>query len=240
MKLCPTCQRRYADSLKFCLEDGTVLEPAREAEPTLVDPQATLRLTPRETSPPATQTKRGNTLIFVTVGAVVLVGIIAVVAVIVVLQLNSTRGLTTQSSPASNANPNPRASPEMVTDSAAVIIERTNNEVGAALVNGDTDALNRLLSDDYRYVSDAGLTLNKAEVLLLIRTGNLSYEYLRTTNTPKVEMNSDSTKAELTATAESKGQLRRQSFTDTYFYKNTYEKRGDKWQLVSGTVWHRQ
>ena len=128
----------------------------------------------------------------------------------------------------------------MVTDSAAVIIERTNNEVGTALVNGDTDALNRLLADDYRYVSDAGLTLNKAEVLLLMRTGNLSYEYLRTTNNPKVEMNSDSSKAELTATAQCKGQLRHQSFTDTYFYRNNYEKRDGKWQLVSGTVWHRQ
>jgi len=240
MRLCPTCQRRYADSLKFCLEDGTVLEPAREAEPTLVDPQATLRLTPRETNPPAAQTKRGHTLIFVAVGAVVLVGIAAIVAVIVVLQLSSTRNSTTQSSPASNANQKASALPEVVTDSGAVIIERTNNEVGAALVNGDTDALNRLLSDDYRYVSDAGLTLNKAEVLLLMRTGNLSYEYLRTTNNPKIEMNSDSSKAKLTAAAQSKGQLRHQSFTDTYFYRNTYEKRGDKWQLVSGTVWHRQ
>ena len=235
MKLCPTCKRRYADSLQFCLEDGTVLETTREAEPTLVDPQATLRLTPRQTNPPAAPAKRGNMLILVGVGAVVIIGVIAVVAVIVVLQFGS----TTRPSSTSNTNQSSSTSPVIETRSTAEIITETNNQVGAALLNGDTDALSRLLADDYRYVSDAGLTLNKAEVLLLMRTGNLSYESLKSTN-EKVEVNSDSSRAELTASAQSKGQLRHQAFNDTNFYRNTYEKRGGRWQLVSGTVWHRQ
>ena len=236
MKLCPTCKRRYADSLQFCLEDGTVLETTREAEPTLVDPQATLRLTPRQTNPPAAPAKRGNMLILVGVGAVVIIGVIAVVAaVVVVLQFGS----TTRPSPSSNTNQSSSASPVIEARSTAEIITETNNQVGAALLNGDTDALSRLLADDYRYVSDAGLTLNKAEVLLLMRTGNLSYESLKSTN-EKVEVNSDSTKADLTANAQSKGQLRHQAFNDTNFYRNTYEKRNGRWQLISGVVWHRQ
>ena len=220
MKICPTCKRRYADSLQFCLEDGTVLETRRESEPTLVDPQPTLRLTPRETNPPKAPAKRsGGMFILLGVGGVVLVGVIAIVAVIVVLQFGSS---------ASNRNQN----------SAAEIITDMNNKIGVALLNGDTDALSRLLADDYRYVSDAGWTLNKAELLLLMRNGNLSWESLKSTN-EKVEMTSDS-KADLIAIEQSKGQLRHQSFNDTNFYKNTFEKRDGRWLLVSETVWHRQ
>src|SRR5262252_6801853 len=104
MKICPTCKRRYADSLQFCLEDGTVLETTRESEPTLVDPQATLRLTPRETNPPAAPAKRGNMLIFLGLGGLLLFAAIAIIAVIVVLQFGSTtRGSSTANTNQSSA-----------------------------------------------------------------------------------------------------------------------------------------
>ena len=235
MKICPTCKRRYADSLQFCLEDGTVLETTRDSEPTLVDPQATLRLTRRETNPPSSPPKRGSMLLWLGAGAVVAVGIIVVIALIAVLQFGS----KTVSPIAAKTNQNSAASPAVEMRSTSEVIIDTNNQVGVALLNGDTDALSRLLADDYRYVTDAGLTLNKVEVLLLMRTGNLSYESLKSTN-EKVEVNSDSTKADLTANAQSKGQLRHQAFNDTNFYRNTYEKRNGRWQLISGVVWHRQ
>jgi hypothetical protein len=212
-----------------------VLETTRESEPTLNDPQATLRLTPRETNPPSSPAKHGNTMILLGVGGVVAVGVIAVIAVVVVLQFGS----TARWSATSNTNQSSSDSPVIETRSTTEIITETNNQVGVALLNGDTDALSRLLADDYRYVSDAGLTLNKAEVLLLMRTGNLSYESLKSTN-EKVDVSSDASKAELTANAQSKGQLRHQTFNDTNFYRNTFEKRSGRWQLVSGTVWHRQ
>jgi len=212
-----------------------VLEATRESEPTLVDPQATLRLTPRETNPPSSPPKRGNMLLWLGAGAVVAVGIIVVIALIAVLQF----GPKTVSPIAAKTNQNSAASPAVEMRSTSEVIIDTNNQVGVALLNGDTDTLSRLLADDYRYVTDAGLTLNKAEVLLLMRTGNLSYESLKSTN-EKVEVNSDSTKADLTANAQSKGQLRHQAFNDTNFYRNTYEKRNGRWQLISGVVWHRQ
>jgi len=235
MRICPTCKRRYADSLQFCLEHGTGLEPLRESEPTLVDPQATLRLNPRETNPPSSPAKRGNMLILLGIAGVVVVGVVIVIAVIVVLQFGST---ARDSSP-SNRNQTSAASPAVEMRSTTEVIIDTNNQVGIALLNGDTEGLSRLLADDYRYVTDAGLTLNKAEVLLLMRTGNLSYESLKSTN-EKVDVNSDSTRADLTANAQSKGQLRHQTFNDTNFYRNTYEKRNGRWQLISGVVWHRQ
>src|SRR6476646_4972308 len=146
MKICPTCKRRYSDSLQFCLEDGTVLEPLRESEPTLVDPQATLRLTPRETNPPSAPARRGNMLILFGVGGVVAVAVVAVIAVILIWQLGSKTG----SSPGSNTNQNPHAPSAVEMRSTAEIITDTNNQVGIALLNGDADALSRILADDYR------------------------------------------------------------------------------------------
>jgi len=34
MKVCPTCQQKYADSLQFCLSDGTVLSVFNDSQPT--------------------------------------------------------------------------------------------------------------------------------------------------------------------------------------------------------------
>lgn len=241
MKVCSICNRQYADSLKFCLDDGTVLTAAPEPDATLIDPQATLRLHARETDARPATVKQGRPLAWLGVAVVSIIVVISVIGVAALLLINSASKSSTTSNVANSAKP-PESSPAKATTSTVSVaeeVERTNNEVGAALIKGDTDALARLLADDYRYVSDVGLTLNKMEVLLLMRTGNLSYEYLTTTE-PKVEVNSESSRAELTAHAKAKGQLRRQPFTDSYFYRNTYEKRNGVWQLVSGTVWHRQ
>jgi hypothetical protein len=237
MKVCSICNRKYADSLKFCLEDGTVLSPAPPPDATLVDPQATLRITARETESAAAP-KRSSGIIWLLLGGVGLIAIITVAAVVLFFQFGSSSKPPLNPS-VPNASTPVVSRPEQPTAEVEQEIKRVNDEVGAALLHGDPDALSRLLADDYRYVSDVGLTLNKLEVLVLIRTGNLSYEYLTTTDS-KVEVNKELNKAELTARAESKGQLRRQPFTDTAFYRNTFEKRDGRWQLISETVWHRQ
>jgi len=237
MKVCHTCNRQYADSLKFCLEDGTVLTTVPDAGATLIDPPATLRMTPRQTDAGALAPRRNTTLLFVAVGAIALVLVIGVVAVLIMFSLNSQTASPAPSS--ARSTPSPNLPPPLNSTTISKEVEGVNNEVGSALVNGDPDALTRLLADDYRYVSDVGLTLNKLEVLMLIRTGNLRYEYLNTSN-PKVEVNAEMTKADVTAQARSKGQLRRQPFTDSNFYRNSFEKRDGRWQLVSATVWHRQ
>src|SRR5438876_1768575 len=73
MKICATCQRKYADSLQYCLEDGTVLSQ-------LDDPQATLRFEarPTQSSAPA---KRSFVGLFALAG-ITLVAIVGVVAFI--------------------------------------------------------------------------------------------------------------------------------------------------------------
>jgi hypothetical protein len=171
--------------------------------------------------------------LWLALGVVLFLALAVVIIAVVVLVMNRPAS-TVSSAPNTNASTPTNSSTPSTTDVEREI-ERINNEVGTAMVNNDPDTLGRLLADDYRYVSDVGLTLSKMEVLVLIRTGNLSYEYLTTTN-PKVEVIAN--KAILTAQAQSKGQLRRQPFTDSYSYRNTYEQRGSGWQLVSAVAWH--
>lgn len=236
MKACSICQRQYADALKFCLDDGTVLTHAPELDATLVDPQATLRLNARETDARPVALNHTKPLPWIAVAVVSIVVVIAVVGVAALFLINSATKSSNESNSATSSPPS-QSSPQIATLTASEEVLRANEAVGAALLQGDTDALSLLLADEYRYVSDLGLTLNKLEILTLMRTGNLSYDVLTTTD-PKVEVRSE--KADLTAQARAKGQLRRQPFTDSYFYRNSYEKRDGRWQLVSGTAWHRQ
>ena len=232
MKVCPICQQKYADSLQFCLSDGTVLSVFN-------DPQATLRLKTRQTQPP-TQVKRGLTVgVFVLVG-VGLIGLIFVVGVLIFYRTWTNQGAGASKRPNSSAAKNtnqPNTIPVLTKDEVAQKLEQVNAEVGLSLVNSDLEALERLLAADYRYVSDAGLSLTKPEILTLFRTGNVHYDYL-TTSDPKIEVGSDLNQGVVSGRARSKGQFRRQPFTDSYFYKNTYEKRNGAWQLISGLAWH--
>ena len=122
-------------------------------------------------------------------------------------------------------------------DEAGVSIVAVSGELDASSAADLEKAIDRLLAEDYRYVSDAGLSLTKEEILTLFRTGNVHYDYL-TTSDPKIEVDSDLNKGAVSGRARSKGHFRQQPFTDSYFYKNTYEKRDGRWQLVSGLAWH--
>ena len=235
MKICPTCQQKYADSLQFCLSDGTVLSVFN-------DPQATLRLEARQTQAP-TQVKRGLKF-----GILILVGVVFICLIFVVGVLILYRTWTNQGAGASNRPSSSSPSPPntnqpntisvLTKDEVAQKLEQVNAEVGLSMVHDDLEALDRLLAEDYRYVSDARLSLTKQEILTLFRTGNIHYEYL-TTSDPKIEVGSGLNQGVVSGRARSKGQFRMQPFTDSYFYKNSYEKRDGRWQLVSGLAWHR-
>jgi len=51
-----------------------------------------------------------------------------------------------------------------------------DEEVGEALVRRDLEALDRLLADDYRFTSPAGVVTTKAERVGAIRSGELVYK----------------------------------------------------------------
>jgi hypothetical protein len=232
MKVCDNCKRQYADSLQYCLEDGTVLRPIR-------DEQATLKFEARSTQSNIHTDQRVAWGLFAIAG-VALAAVICVVALVIFLKwpgpANDTNragdppGQTTTAS-------QPSTNPGLTNADAERELDQLNNDVAQALLNKDVAKLDQLLSDDYRYVGDRGISVSKPDMLTLFNTGNLSYQYLTTTD-GKIEVTSDLTKGTITGHANSRGQLRHVPWTDSYFYRNSFEKRQGRWQLVSGTSWH--
>jgi len=231
VKICDTCQRQYADSLQYCLQDGTVLS-------LLKDPQATLRLEARPTNTKVRTERKAAWGLFAFVG-IGLIGVTCILALGVTFYWLGKGSDSTASrysdQPTRTSQPN--SNPVANRADAERDLDQINSDVGFALVHNDVAKLDRLLADDYRYVGDAGVTLTKADVLTLYNTGNLNYDYL-TTSDPKVEVASDLTKGTVTGHAKSKGRLRGLPFTDSYFYRNSFEKRDGHWQLVNGVSWH--
>src|SRR5437870_3059683 len=150
MKVCTICQQKYADSLQFCLSDGTVLSVFN-------DPQATLRLEARQTQPPA-QATRGLTFGVLVLVGVGFIGLVFVVGVLILYRTWTNQGAgassrRSSSSPTSTNQPN--TNPVLTKDDVTQKLEQINAQVGLSLVNSDLEALERLLAEDYRYVSDA-------------------------------------------------------------------------------------
>src|SRR5262245_24505237 len=76
MKICPTCETKYSDSLEYCMQDGTVLS-------VLPDPNATLRLEnrpSRPTHPTNTDTQRRFTF-----GAIAVAGLFLLILLVVIV-----------------------------------------------------------------------------------------------------------------------------------------------------------
>lgn len=236
MKICPTCQQKYSDSLEFCMQDGTVLA-------LLPDPNATLRFDSRPTQtdkPKPQSTMRLGTIAIA--GVLLLVLTVVVGAVVVYLVASPTRN-SVAANPLTNSsagNPNERSTGngEPTKDDIARKIEQLNDEIGFSLVNSDVEKLDRQLADDYIYENDLGLKLNKSQLLNLLRTGNLHYDFVTSSNA-KVDVDNALTRAVLKAQAQTRGQLQHQPFNYTFLYTNTYEKRNAGWQLVSERAWYR-
>src|SRR6266568_3890252 len=185
VKVCPICQQKYADSLQFCLSDGTVLSVFN-------DPQATLRLETRQTQPP-TQVRRGLTFGVLALVGVGFVGLVFVVGVLIPYKTWTNQGAGASNRPSISSATNtdqPNTIPVLKKDEVAQKLEQINAEVGRSLVNSDLEALDLLLAEDYRSASDAGLSLTKQEIITLFRTGNVHYDYL-TTSDPKIEVERD-------------------------------------------------
>jgi hypothetical protein len=225
MKICANCERRYSDSLEYCLADGTVLSQ-------MDDPNATLRLEARSThaSAPA---KRPLAIFPFALGAIILVGLIGIVAV-VVLYLGWTKAAGDANRPnnpsvsnTSSAANDPASAMEQETKTLAQI----NSDLCVSMVQSDVAAIDRLLADDYRYTNDLGWSFNKEQTVTAYRTGQVRYSSV-TAPDPKVEMNKDLARAVVSGRAYTSGRLGGTPFNNSYLYRNNYEKRQDRWQLV--------
>ena len=217
------------------MQDGTVLSE-------LPDPNATVRLDNRPTnSETAAQKKSPLTFIVIAISCVLLLAVIVVVAAVVVYVTSPNRtGTATNPSttPSVGLNRNQSTDTQPTKDEVSRTIEQMNAEIGTALVHSDLETLDRELAEDYHYENDLGLRLTKQQLLSLIRTGNLHYDYATSTNS-KVDVDSNLTRVLFTAQAQLKGQLQGRPFNDRCTYTNTYEKRSNGWQLVLERAWYR-
>lgn len=219
------------------MQDGTVLSA-------LPDPNATLRLDSRPTQSETQQQKKGPlTIIIVAVAGGLLLAILVVVAAVVIYVMSPNRtdsAANPSTTPSVNTTDNrARSDAGLTKEEISKKIEQINDEIGSALVQSDLETIDRLLADDYRYEDDFNLKLTKQQILDLLRTGNLHYDYVTSTNS-KVDVDNSLTRGVLNAQARNKGQLQRQPFNNRYYtYTNTYEKRSSGWQLVTGRAWYR-
>lgn len=234
MKICPNCERKYSDSLEYCLADGTVLSP-------MDDPNATLRFAARSTQT-STPARRNLPLFPFALGTIMLVGLIGIVAV-VVLYLGWTKAA---GDPRTPGNSSSSSGDPSSTDPRSAVVRETENLVlinsglCVSMVQSDVAAINRLLSDDYSYSNDLGQSwsLNKEQTLMLYRMGRIRYESV-TAPDPKVELNKELNKAVVSGRAYTRGTLDKKRFNNSYLYQNNYEKREDHWQLVKVQGWYR-
>lgn len=230
MKVCANCQRKYSDSLEYCLADGTVLSP-------MDDPQATLRIEARPTHPGA-PAKRGIPVILFALAAIVLAGTVGVIAFIVLYSRWTNKAavdpnrsnntpVSTTSAPANNP-------PSSTKEEEAKKLEQVHSEIGFLMVRSAVAAMDRLLADDYRYTNDLRLptsSLTKEQTLTLFRTGKVRYAYV-TTPSPTIEVSNDLKSGFVSGQATVGGWYRGTRFDNSYSYTNLYEKRQDRWQLV--------
>jgi hypothetical protein len=233
MKICPNCERKYSDSLEYCLADGTVLSQ-------MDDPQATLRIESRPTQSGA-QAKRGFPLWLFALAAILGVGVIAVAGSVVLFlgrdkpAVDPARSNNTSIN-AGTADEDPRSTMEKEIKK----LEQINSDLCVSMVQSDVAAIDRLLSDDYTYSNDLGpkWRLNKEQTLTAYRMGRIRYESV-TAPDPKVEMNNDLNKAVVSGRAYTVGRLGTTRFNNSYLYQNNYERRQDRWQLVKTQGWYR-
>ena len=226
MKICATCHQKYADSLQYCLADGTVLSA-------LPDPDATLRIEARPTHsgvPP----KRSVPVWLFALAAIALAGIVGLVALVVFYPawtnkaaVDPIRPNNLSVSTTDTANSDPDSTMEQETRK----LEQINSDLCVSMVQSDVAAIDHLLADDYRYTNDLGWSFNKAQTLTAYRTGQVRYSSV-TAPDPKVEMNKDLTRAVVSGRAYTSGRLGGAPFNNSYLYQNNYEKRQDRWQLV--------
>ena len=235
MKICANCQRKYSDSLEYCLADGTVLSP-------MDDPQATLRIEARPTHSGA-PAKRGVPAWLFAFAVILLLGIVGAAGSVVLFLGRSNKaavdpGLSNNPS-VSTTNPgtaNEGSGSAMEQETRK--LEQINSELCVSMVQSDVAAIDRLLADDYRYTNDLGWSFNKEQTLTAYRTGQVRYDSV-TAPDPKVEMNKDLTRAVVSGRAYTRGRLGKTRFNNSYLYQNNYEKRQNRWQLVSAEARYR-
>ena len=205
--------------------------------PTVLDDQPTLHL-PMPSITNQTE-KKANTLPWWLFGGAVfvIVGLFGVLILVVASNFLWSKPLDknenqtqTQNQNTSNKNENKNE------EDVETTLRRLNDEIGAAYKRSDVEMLERYLADDYFYRDYKGMVWTKSQIISMLRSGELSYEYVISSNV-SVNVEPDRQKAKVTGKGAIKGQLKGYSFVEGWNFNSIYEKRNEQWQLVSVTSW---
>jgi ketosteroid isomerase-like protein len=99
-----------------------------------------------------------------------------------------------------------------------------------ALANHDVATLEKMLSEDFTFVTPRGDLRGKQDVLKAVATGNIGNEYLETSDL-KIRVYADT--AVVTGRALQTAQRAGKDFTDSYRFTRVYVRRGGQWLAVA-------
>jgi ketosteroid isomerase-like protein len=99
-----------------------------------------------------------------------------------------------------------------------------------ALANHDVATLEKMLSEDFSFVTPRGDLRSKQDVLKAIATGSIGNEYLETSDL-KIRVYADT--AVVTGRALQTAQRAGKDFTDSYRFTRVYVRRGGQWLAVA-------
>ena len=109
-------------------------------------------------------------------------------------------------------------------------VRQTLNDLAAALGKNDTAALDRIYADDYTFVGDTGMMMNKAERIAAFKSGDLKYESI-SIEVVSIHLFGDTAVAVTRITTKFAPGLK---FTDGKFITTaTLIKMKGRWQLVA-------
>jgi len=106
-------------------------------------------------------------------------------------------------------------------------IERDRNE---AIVNGDADALDRMTSDDYTFITLRGELRTKAEIIQGFKSGSFHYDS-RQISDLNVRVYGDA--AVVTGRSTQAGKENGKDYSGDYWFTRVYVKRDGQWRTVA-------
>ncbi len=112
-------------------------------------------------------------------------------------------------------------------------LKRLVTEWDAALMNRDTKMLERILADDFTFISMNGVVTERSKYLANVRASTLVYDSLASSD---VTVRLYGNTAVVFAYGEAKGKSGAETFSTQYRYMDVWVKRGGAWQAVATQV----
>jgi ketosteroid isomerase-like protein len=113
-------------------------------------------------------------------------------------------------------------------------LAKTSQDWNKAMLNADTTAMEKILSDDYTFIDPSGMTITKEQEIASYKDGSLKFESV-TPSATKTRMYVGG--AVVTGTVSIKGKYKTDDISGDYRFVEVYEPRkGGGWQAVFAQI----